>query len=185
MNRILTTHTGSLPRTPKVVELLLAEDKHPGARTAELKQAVREAVEQVVAKQVECGLDITAAPVAGFDWRMPLLLGRGIGHEQAERQEWTDCDVLVVENIFFGQRKALHDGVRLGDIPGIQQEDGSAAIATRIPFTNPPIKIELHSLPDFSWHDGHDLFACDASLHGKDDDHASGCGREGLGLGNG
>jgi len=58
VNRILTTHTGSLPRTPKVVELLLAEDKHPGARSAELRQAVREAVEHVVAKQVECGLDI-------------------------------------------------------------------------------------------------------------------------------
>ena len=58
MNRILTTHTGSLPRTLKVVELLLAEDKHPGARSAELRQAVREAVEHVVAKQVECGLDV-------------------------------------------------------------------------------------------------------------------------------
>ena len=58
MNRILTTHTGSLPRTPKVVELLLTEEKHPGARAGELKQAVREAVEAVVAKQVECGLDI-------------------------------------------------------------------------------------------------------------------------------
>ena len=58
MDRILTTHTGSLPRTPKVVELLLAEDKHPGARSAELRQAVRAAVEHVVAKQVECGLDI-------------------------------------------------------------------------------------------------------------------------------
>jgi 5-methyltetrahydropteroyltriglutamate--homocysteine methyltransferase len=58
VNRILTTHTGSLPRTPKVVELLLAEDKHPGARSAELRQAVREAVEHVVAKQLECGLDI-------------------------------------------------------------------------------------------------------------------------------
>jgi len=58
VNRILTTHTGSLPRTLKVVELLLAEDKHPGARSAELRQAVREAVEHVVAKQVECGLDI-------------------------------------------------------------------------------------------------------------------------------
>ena len=58
MNRILTTHTGSLPRTPKVVELLLAEDRHPGARSAELRQAVREAVEHVVAKQLECGLDI-------------------------------------------------------------------------------------------------------------------------------
>jgi 5-methyltetrahydropteroyltriglutamate--homocysteine methyltransferase len=56
--RILTTHTGSLPRTPKVVELLLAEDKKPGARHDELMAAVREAVKYVVAKQVECGLDI-------------------------------------------------------------------------------------------------------------------------------
>ncbi len=57
-DRILTTHTGSLPRTAKVVELLLAEDKNPGARKAELDAAVREAVAQVVAKQVECGLDV-------------------------------------------------------------------------------------------------------------------------------
>src|SRR5215468_7306597 len=58
MNRILTTHTGSLPRTPKVVELLLAEENHPGTRGADLQAAVREAVSQVVGKQVECGLDI-------------------------------------------------------------------------------------------------------------------------------
>ena len=43
-NRILTTHTGSLPRTAKVVELLLAEEQKPGARRAELQAAVREAV---------------------------------------------------------------------------------------------------------------------------------------------
>jgi 5-methyltetrahydropteroyltriglutamate--homocysteine methyltransferase len=58
IERILTTHTGSLPRTPKVVELLLAEDKNPGARKAELVAAVRDAVKYVVGKQVECGLDI-------------------------------------------------------------------------------------------------------------------------------
>ena len=57
-DHILTTHTGSLPRTPKVVELLLAEQKHPGARRAELRTAVAEAVAHVVNKQVECGLDI-------------------------------------------------------------------------------------------------------------------------------
>ena len=45
-NRILTTHTGSLPR-PKVVELLLHEQK-PGAQAAKLKDAVREAVAEVV-----------------------------------------------------------------------------------------------------------------------------------------
>ena len=58
IERILTTHTGSLPRTAKVVELLLAEDREPGARRAELQAAVREAVAHVVRKQVECGLDV-------------------------------------------------------------------------------------------------------------------------------
>ena len=57
-DRILITHTGSLPRTAKVVELLLAEQKKPGARRAELTVAVREAVAYVVQKQIECGLDI-------------------------------------------------------------------------------------------------------------------------------
>jgi 5-methyltetrahydropteroyltriglutamate--homocysteine methyltransferase len=56
--RILTTHTGSLPRPPQVVELLLAEQKNPGATTAELAVAVRAAVADVVGKQVACGLDI-------------------------------------------------------------------------------------------------------------------------------
>ncbi len=57
-DRILTTHTGSLPRTAKVMELLLAEDRNPGARRTELTAAVREAVSLVVQKQIECGLDI-------------------------------------------------------------------------------------------------------------------------------
>ena len=88
-------------------------------------------------------------------------------------------------NFFLGQRKALHDRLCLGDIPGIQQEDDSAPIATRIPFANLPIEIELHGLPDFSRHDGHGLFAGDARLHGKDDHHPSGGRRGGLCLGNG
>jgi 5-methyltetrahydropteroyltriglutamate--homocysteine methyltransferase len=57
-SRILTTHTGSLPRTPKVVELLVAEQHKPGARKAELAAAVKEAVAHVVQKQVEAGIDI-------------------------------------------------------------------------------------------------------------------------------
>jgi 5-methyltetrahydropteroyltriglutamate--homocysteine methyltransferase len=58
VDRILTTHTGSLPRTAKVVELLLAEQDKPGNRRDELQAAVREAVAGVVRKQMECGLDI-------------------------------------------------------------------------------------------------------------------------------
>src|ERR1700722_8467580 len=57
-DRILTTHTGSLPRTAKVVELLLAEQNNPGTRKAELNAAVRQAIAHVVQKQIECGIDI-------------------------------------------------------------------------------------------------------------------------------
>jgi 5-methyltetrahydropteroyltriglutamate--homocysteine methyltransferase len=56
--RILTTHTGSLPRTQKVVELLLAEQHNRGARKAELAAAVGEAIAHVVRKQMECGIDV-------------------------------------------------------------------------------------------------------------------------------
>jgi hypothetical protein len=104
------------------------------------------------------------------------LLWCGIGHEQTERQEWTDRDVLVVHEIFLAQRKAFDDRLRLRDVLRIQQEDDSATITTRIPFSNFPIEIELHGRADFSWHDGHHLFARGARLHCKDGDHASGCG---------
>jgi len=56
--RVLTTHTGSLPRPADVVELLLHEQEHPGTEAAKLKDAVRRAVSEVVTKQVGCGLDI-------------------------------------------------------------------------------------------------------------------------------
>ena len=57
-DRILTTHTGSLPRTAKVVDLLLARQTQPGTRQAEFTAAVREAIAHIVQKQLECGIDI-------------------------------------------------------------------------------------------------------------------------------
>ncbi len=57
-DKILTTHTGSLPRSAKVVELLLAEKVKPGANRAALDAAVEEAVAGVVKKQLEAGLDV-------------------------------------------------------------------------------------------------------------------------------
>jgi 5-methyltetrahydropteroyltriglutamate--homocysteine methyltransferase len=57
-DRILTTHTGSLPRPPRVVELMLAEWNHPGPNKAALAEAVRDAVAAAVQQQIACGLDI-------------------------------------------------------------------------------------------------------------------------------
>jgi 5-methyltetrahydropteroyltriglutamate--homocysteine methyltransferase len=57
-DRILTTHTGSLPRPQRVVELLLAEQNSPGAKAAELDAAERDAIAEAARKQVDCGLDV-------------------------------------------------------------------------------------------------------------------------------
>jgi len=89
--RLLTTHTGSLPRPAEVVELLLHEQKHPGADASKLKDAVRRAVGEVVEKQVACGLDIindgeqgrtdytvhVIDRLAGFDGESTPPLGTG------------------------------------------------------------------------------------------------------------
>jgi 5-methyltetrahydropteroyltriglutamate--homocysteine methyltransferase len=52
--RILTTHAGSLPRPPDLLEMLLADQPDMAAREARLPGAVTE----IVAKQVELGIDI-------------------------------------------------------------------------------------------------------------------------------
>ena len=57
-NRILTTHTGSLPRTAESRRAIDRRRQNPGQHRAQLKDAVREAVAGVVRKQVECGIDI-------------------------------------------------------------------------------------------------------------------------------
>jgi 5-methyltetrahydropteroyltriglutamate--homocysteine methyltransferase len=55
--RMLTTHTGSLPRPPQVVERLLAERNREGDR-ATLDAAVRAAIDYAVERQVEAGIDV-------------------------------------------------------------------------------------------------------------------------------
>jgi 5-methyltetrahydropteroyltriglutamate--homocysteine methyltransferase len=57
-DRILTTHTGSLPRPQSLVDLMFAkEEKRPVDATA-LADSVRDCVRQVVAKQAAVGIDV-------------------------------------------------------------------------------------------------------------------------------
>ena len=56
--RILTTHTGSLPRPRGMLDLLLAEQTGQLPDRATLNASVREAVAGVVGQQLDCGLDV-------------------------------------------------------------------------------------------------------------------------------
>src|SRR5260370_702542 len=56
--RILTTHTGSLPRPPSLQDLLYAQEQGAPVDQAVFEMQVREAVNAIVQQQVSCGLDI-------------------------------------------------------------------------------------------------------------------------------
>jgi 5-methyltetrahydropteroyltriglutamate--homocysteine methyltransferase len=58
-NRILTTHAGSLPRPPELIEMIQARE--PGTPPSpEFTKTVRAAVEETVRKQAEAGIDIVS-----------------------------------------------------------------------------------------------------------------------------
>jgi 5-methyltetrahydropteroyltriglutamate--homocysteine methyltransferase len=60
MTRIPTTHVGSLPRPPDVVELVWAEDRGETVDRAEYDRRLDEAVRDCVRHQVEAGIDFVS-----------------------------------------------------------------------------------------------------------------------------
>src|SRR5262249_54882892 len=56
--RFLTTHTGSLPRPDDLVRMMYAREEGVPVEASALNARVREAVAEVVRKQVDAGIDI-------------------------------------------------------------------------------------------------------------------------------
>jgi 5-methyltetrahydropteroyltriglutamate--homocysteine methyltransferase len=59
-DRILVTHTGSLPRPQPLIDLVLAQEKGSTIDAGAFEQEVAKAVDGVVAQQVACGVDIVS-----------------------------------------------------------------------------------------------------------------------------
>jgi 5-methyltetrahydropteroyltriglutamate--homocysteine methyltransferase len=57
-DRILTTHTGSLPRPKPLLELLKSKDDGLLGDLASFEAAVQDATTQIVRQQLECGVDV-------------------------------------------------------------------------------------------------------------------------------
>lgn len=58
MGRILTTHTGSLPRTDALIELLAAQSRDEPVDAAAFATAVESSTQQVIQKQAQAGIAI-------------------------------------------------------------------------------------------------------------------------------
>src|ERR1044071_6386940 len=59
-DRILTTHTGSLPRSQSLMDIILRREKGETIDAASFEVATAKAADETVAQQVACGVDIVS-----------------------------------------------------------------------------------------------------------------------------
>jgi 5-methyltetrahydropteroyltriglutamate--homocysteine methyltransferase len=82
-NRILTTHVGSLPRNPKLSDLLIRQERGEKIDEAMLEREAESAVAHVVERQLAAGVDIGndgEQPRIGFQTYVPQRM-KGFGGE--------------------------------------------------------------------------------------------------------
>ncbi len=86
-DRILTTHTGSLPRPPALRDLLVKKDQGEAYDKAELARLTREAVFGIVRRQAEVGVDVIndgEMSKPGYSTYVADRLSGFAGHEPAK-----------------------------------------------------------------------------------------------------
>ena len=131
-SRILTTHTGSLPRPPALRDLLVRLDRGERIDAAALERESEAAVRHVIARQLEAGVDVGndgEQPRVGFS-TYPAKRMTGFGGESKRRLARD-----LIEHPDYAARLARQraGAARIGDAPQAVAEvaytDLSEAIA--------------------------------------------------------
>ncbi len=92
-DRILTTHVGSLPRPEDLIALLIAKDRGEPYDEAALASRVPEAVAEVVAQQIACGIDIVSDGELGKISYVNYVKHRIAGFGAPAPLDWTPQDL--------------------------------------------------------------------------------------------
>ena len=90
--RILTTHTGSLPRPADLVEMIQAREKDGTSSESAFNERVRSAVAETVAKQIDAGIDVVSDGEMGKPSFASYVKNRvsGFGGQNPEPRVFTD-----------------------------------------------------------------------------------------------
>ncbi len=131
--RILTTHVGSLPRNVTLTDLLIEQEQGRMIDEAELEREAESAVQHVVSKQLEAGVDVGndgEQPRVGFQTYVPRRMS-GFGGESKrptprDMAEFPDfMAVMQRRNMMrakvFNAPQAIA-AVEYEDLSGVQQE---------------------------------------------------------------
>jgi 5-methyltetrahydropteroyltriglutamate--homocysteine methyltransferase len=129
-DRILVTHTGSLPRPEPLLSLMVAKERGELAERAPFDEAVRDAVAGAVRRQTETGIDVVndgemgrvdytvyvAERLEGFDGKSAALRNP----DMDEFPEW--AEILRRMSSPFGRRPACTGPVGWRDFGAVERD---------------------------------------------------------------
>ena len=113
--RILTTHTGSLPRPDDLADMLFARESGELVDRGALETRVRSAVAEVVRKQAEVGVDVVNDGEMGKIGYSTYVKDRlsGFGDETTKRASLTAADMAefpeFTQRAFMGRKAAADE----------------------------------------------------------------------------
>jgi len=136
--RILTTHTGSLPRPADLTALLEALDTGTGVDAGAFDARVRRAVAEIVGKQVEAGIDIVNDGEQGKVGYSTYVRHRLTGFDgqsaQPRRADWADFPEAAArsERRSTVARPACNGPIEWKDRTAVQKDVGNFRAALEV-----------------------------------------------------
>lgn len=120
VDRILTTHAGSLIRTPAIIEAMIATENGATVDAEDYARDLRDGVADVVRHQAEIGIDIVSDGEYGKSGWMPYVGNRFTGLVPCERHpeefiaRWPEQDRF---GDFYRQYRAMESTMWLPEVP--------------------------------------------------------------------
>jgi 5-methyltetrahydropteroyltriglutamate--homocysteine methyltransferase len=108
-DRILTTHTGSLPRPKPLVDLILKREKDGAVDAQAFEAEIANAVDDVVARQVAAGIDVVSDGEMSKPSYTTYIRHRVSGIKPDRRAAEMGCDIMIgrdmLEHPDFAQQR--------------------------------------------------------------------------------
>jgi 5-methyltetrahydropteroyltriglutamate--homocysteine methyltransferase len=126
--RILTTHTGSLPRPKDLADLIWTKQHEGLDDMAAFNRRVTEAVAECVQHQVDCGVDVVSDGEMGRDGYATYVRDRLTGFDGEDRvpvrrlREMEDFPETAVARPAFLTRPACNGEIEWRDFPAVQRD---------------------------------------------------------------
>ena len=130
-DRILTTHTGSLPRSPSLMDIILRREKGEAIDATTFEAATAKAVDDIVAQQVACGVDIVSDGEMSKPSYTTYIRHRAEGIAPDPRAAEKGRDIMIGRDLlahpdFANRRRNFSDSPFPGCVGPLKYKDRSA-----------------------------------------------------------